>query len=186
MFHPDQVFKCVFDTLGQNVEANFHKFVASSSVSKWLIAADFVLDAPDRPNDAFAFTIFPYDAYFEQIQAEIRVVAPKDIKQNKTITEDMLGYLRSAQRFSFCFVVNKDRNWFPGLAEARQAIDNSLNIMRRWEDADQQREAIKPFEALREDARANSFNVKLLGHMVLMNSLAAVIACLLIKHGAPR
>jgi UDP-N-acetylmuramate-alanine ligase len=143
------------------------------------------LNAPDRPNDTFAFTIFPYDADFEHIQAEIRRNVYKDIKQSKTVTENMLNYLRSAKRFSFCFVVNKDHRWFPGLAEARQAIDNSRSMMRHWKDADQQRETIKRFEALREDARANSFNVKLFGEMVLMNSLAAVIACLLIKHGAP-
>jgi hypothetical protein len=185
MLGPDQVFKCVLDTLGQNAEADFHRFVVSSSVSKWFIAGDFVVDAPDRPNDTFAFTIFPYNAHFERMQAEIRRFAPKDIKQSKTINAGMLRYLRSAQRFSFCFIANKDREWFPGLAEARLAIDNSLTMMRHWGDAAQQREAIKHFEALHEDARANSFNVKLLGHMVLMNSLAAVIACLLIKHGAP-
>jgi hypothetical protein len=43
MFHPDQVFKCVLDTLGQNFEGDFHKFVVGSKVSKWFIAADFVL-----------------------------------------------------------------------------------------------------------------------------------------------
>jgi hypothetical protein len=119
------------------------------------------------------------------MQAEIRRIAPKDVKQNKNIDAEVLGYLRSAQRFSFCFVVNKDCKWFHGLAEARQAIDNSLVMMRHWKDADQQQDVIKRFEVLREDARANSFNVKLFGHMVLMNSLAAVTACLLVKHGAP-
>ena len=31
-----------------------------------------MLDAADRPNDAFAFTIFPYDATLEEIKGEIR------------------------------------------------------------------------------------------------------------------
>jgi hypothetical protein len=185
MFHPDQIFKCVLDTLQPQVAKEFHNFVLSRGISKWFIAADFVLDAPDRPNDTFAFTIFPQKADFDQIQAEIRRIAPRDIKQNKTVSEEMLRYLRSSDRFTFCFVANKDRKWVPGLPLARQVIEENLRMMRNWQDADRQKDVIKRFEALREEARANSFNVKLFGHMVLMNALAAVVACLLIRHGAP-
>ena len=58
-------------------------------------------------------------------------------------------------------------------------------MMRNWQDADRQKETIKQFEALRQEARANYFNLRLFGHMVLMNALAAVVACLLIKQRTP-
>jgi hypothetical protein len=185
MVHPDQIFKIVLDTLSRETEPDFRKFVVGSHVAKWFIAADFVTDAPDRPNNSFAFTVFPYNAYFEQIQAEIRAASARDIKEVKTVSQNMLRYLRASQRFSFCFISEKNPEWAPDVAAARQAIDETLGMMRRWRDADRQSDVIKRFEALREEARANSFNAKLFGHMVLMNALAAVVACLLVKHGAP-
>jgi len=183
MFSPDNIFQVVLDALGQRTEANFRKFVNDSAVTKWFIAGDFVIGADDRPNDSFAFTIFPYNAELAHIQAEIDQAGASDLKKVKSVRDRMLNYLRSPKRFTFCFVVNKDRKWFADVEETRRSLDETLVMMRRWQDAGRRTNVIKQFERLREEARANSFNARLLGDMVLTNALAAVVACLLLKHG---
>jgi hypothetical protein len=186
MINPDQVVKSLLNTVEQQAEANFRRFVIGRGITKWIIASDLVVGDSSRPNDAFAFTVFPYDAPFDQMQREIRTAGgSKDLKKIKSVGHPMLNYLREARRFTFGFIVNKDREWVPNVETARKKIDFTIALMRKWRDADQQRDIIGRFVALRQKARANAFNTKLFGDIVLTSTLAGFVAMLLVKHGSP-
>jgi hypothetical protein len=172
-----------FDYGQPSLYQNFAEFVAASGQTKWLLSADFCLHDDTRPNDVFAFTVFPYDADFEAINAEIMAVFPRDAKSTRDITPDMIAFLRSHRRFHFAFVVNRDRLFLPDVESARQAIDVTIDIMSRYKDVEDQRDAIARLRALRQEANANSFNYLLAQDMILMAAFGGIIALLLELEG---
>lgn len=63
MIQPTDFLRTLFNTFDQSAINDFRGFLAENpQVTKWQIAADFCLHDKERPNNAFAFTIIPYDA----------------------------------------------------------------------------------------------------------------------------
>lgn len=167
---------------GEEGRDAFARFVFSSPATKWFVACDFVIDDKGRDNDAFAFTVFPWDAALEDLLAEIRHASPHDLKQIKRVAPAMLSYLRSPRRLHFVFVPNRDRRLVRDHAEAREALGRTIDEMRASCDADH-RETIKAFERLRREALARGFKLALFGDIMLLATLAGFIASLLQADG---
>jgi hypothetical protein len=172
----------IASTNGDLLDA-FTAFVTASGQTKWIITADFVIADDTRPNDVFGFVAIPHDADFDELMREIASVFPKDLKNTKIITPDMIAYLRSKRRFHFAFVVNKDRKIFKNATEARSAIDRTISMMLRYADVELHRESIAKLKALRQRANANNFISKLLAGVILMATFAVFIANLLQTEG---
>ncbi len=162
---------------------NFTEFVVRGAEAKWLISADFCLHDETRPNDVFAFTVFPSDRDFVTMQTEIAAVFPKDAKRVRNITPQMIAFLRSPRRFHFAFVVNRDRQFIPDVATARQAIDTTISMYENMKDAADQQGTIERTRRLRQLANANSFNCNLFQDMILLAAFGGIVATLLQLEG---
>ena len=83
----------IINCLKDDAEIDFRAFVRENSSTKWIIAADFVLTGDERINDAFAFTIFPYDADINSMMREINGICRNDIKNLKVVSNKMISEL---------------------------------------------------------------------------------------------
>ena len=105
MMDPRDFVKLLFETYDKSAVVDFREFLKTNvGVKKWQIAADFCLDDKERPNDTFAFTLIPYDAYPDDLISEIRRALPKDLKKTKTISGAASEFLRQDRRFHFAFL----------------------------------------------------------------------------------
>jgi len=172
-------------TCAQQSEDAFITFLAARGSTKWMIATDWCIRDDTRHNDAFAFTIFPYDAEFAAIQADINKTLPKDIKNVKVVDGDMARLLKSDRRFTFCFIPRRDRRLFADLATAQKGMDYTIGMMKAWIDADKHTTIIREMEALRQEMQAKNFNIKLLEDIVLTAVFVGFIASLIAKHSKP-
>lgn len=179
----DVLVEHLFAALEGAARDAFTAFVTAAGQTKWLIAADFCIADNTRPNDVFAFSVFPYDANFSVLAKEIALVFPKDLKNTPSITDEMIAFLRSRRRFHFVFVVNKNRKILANLDEARAAIERSIAMMSAYNDADQHRGRIADLKRLRQEANANGFNAKILQDIILLATFAGFIATLLHLEG---
>ncbi len=180
---PNALVERLRAAVGERGQDEFSRFVSCSGATKWIVAADFCIGDPGRFNDAFAYTVFPCDAQFDAIQDEIRAVLPRDIKRTKAVSAEMLEYLRSGRRFTFAFALDRSRRIFPNVRSAREAIDETLVIMRAWRDAEKQAATIKRVEMLRRKADSPGFNVRRLDDVTLAAAFAGFIALLLQLEG---
>jgi hypothetical protein len=92
------------EALQSGIEPRFREFVRRSPARKWIIAADFALSDKTRHQDVFAFTVFRMRETFDELLTDVRRVATSDLKKNRRVSEPMLAYLRSNDRFHFCFL----------------------------------------------------------------------------------
>ena len=185
----DTIFSVLDSAFANGAEIYFRRFVQRSAAIKWMIGADFVINEPTAAHDAFAFTVFPHDADFLSMQAEIERVFPRDIKGTRIINEHMLAYLREPRRFHFCFLVGKNRHARDSLENIRLTIDRAISTIRGWRtksgDGSQERRMsyLKTFQELRQRANANNFNYKLLSDIGLLSMIGAAIMLWIVRHG---
>ena len=119
MITADRVAIAFFDCLDKGAIKLFRDWIAlHPHTSRWLIGADFALRDTKRAGDCFAFTLFPYDAWPDDIVRDIKANLPRDLKDLKTLDERSVKWLRDPRRFHFVIPVNRDRvvftNGVPG------------------------------------------------------------------------
>lgn len=185
----DTVFSILDSSFATGAEVYFRQFVRRFPTVKWMIGADFVVNEPTAAHDAFAFTVYPHHTDFIAVQAEIERLFPRDIKNTRSITEDMLTYLREPKRFHFCFLAQKNRHDRDNVEQARITIDRAITTIRGLETrgvvgGEERRMAyLKSFERLRQEATAKKFNYRLLSDIGLVSMLAAAIMFWIVRHG---
>ena len=182
MLSAEDIIGALQDCFAKDVEIRFRHFVRSTPATHWLIATDFVLTGEERRNDAFAFSVIPFDSGWDAIVGDIRAAGTKDIKKVRSIAPSMLSYLRADRRFHFCFLPNRDRHNLVTLPMVQDAIDRSISQMRQWQNQSDRVDTIKAFQGLQQDAKARRFNVPLFNDMVLTATLASWLSVLLAKH----
>ena len=182
----DQIFtQCLgLETVPQFQES-FRAFIHTSNTNKWMISSDYCLHNAERPNDVFAFSIFPYNKELEKIQKEIKEALPTDIKNTRSISQIGIETLRDRGRYHFCFIVNPARTFIGDLSSAKLFLDNSIKTARAWNDAHHKMEFIKGLEALRREADSKSFKVSLLEDITLSCVFVGFIASMLVKYSEP-
>jgi hypothetical protein len=72
----DMLVEYLFAAIDGAARDAFTAFVTAAGRTKWIIAADFCIADDTRPNDVFAFTVFPYDASLPELMTEIASVFP--------------------------------------------------------------------------------------------------------------
>jgi hypothetical protein len=178
--HPDGLVDCLISTFGKTAKEEFRKFLAKHPmVIKWMIATDFVIGEPQAAHDAYAYTLFPYNTDLEVLKAEIVRLVPKDFKKTKTVEPRLHEFFQSGETFTICLLTPKKYKIAGDLHTVRLALDQTVSMMRKWNDADNQAEVIKAFERLRESAKAKNFNAQLMSTMMIATVLAAFCAVIL-------
>ena len=158
----------------------FRSFLAKHpKITKWIIACDFVLNEREAASDAYAYTFFPYNADLMDVKAKITTLVPKDFKKTKDIRSELVEFLRSGETFTVCLLTPKNFSAAGGIDTVRASLEVTLDVMRSWHDAHNQRKVIRAFERLREKAKANNFNAQLMSTIMIATVLAAFCAILL-------
>lgn len=179
----DSLWRQLLETFAPAAEKRLARFLRQRNVSKWVIATDFCVEDAARPNDSFAFVILPAGERFEETNNLLRKIPPKDLKQVKKVPQSIVRLLRKGRVFSVCFVADRHRRLFADANIARQSIDDTISMMKKWQNADQCRDIIEQFERARNELNKKSINLRLLTNIVLTASFAAFIAALVSKHG---
>ncbi|MBV8735699.1 MAG: hypothetical protein JO007_00265 [Alphaproteobacteria bacterium] len=168
-------------------QKRFQNFVARNPTKGWIIASDYVIDDPTRPNDCLCFTIYPIDEQAPLAHwAEIAAAIPRDLKKTNLIDEHTIACLRDSRRLSLCFIVTKERNPNVNRELAKLAIDGNLAIMRQWQDSEKHTDLIKRMQRLRRRADSQSFKAYLFADMFLVMNIVTVISYLITKFMTPR
>jgi hypothetical protein len=131
----------------------FETFMAANPTKGWIIGSDYVIDDKARPHDCFCFTVYPIDEHAPlKHWQEVAAAIPRDLKNTRRIDDSIVSCLQDQRRFSFCFVVTKERNPDVDLEMAKAAIDGNLAIMHRWQNAAQRSDLIRRMQRLRQEA----------------------------------
>lgn len=185
MIHPEDIVKALFETFDQSARASFQDFLrCNAGVTKWSISADYCLHDSTRPNNVFAFTVIPYNDYFEQLKADIRAGLPKDLKQTKAISAAAKKLLCDPMRFHFAFMLKAppkvfwDGDGSLPIDLARACIDRTLADMVTHGRTAKTVDLVK---LLRREAQARSFNLKLLADMFLLSHLFSFVTLALAR-----
>ena len=152
-------------------------------MTRWAIAADFCLSSPDQSNHCFAFTLIPVDD-FAKLKAEVGAAVRSDIKNKRTVAEQSAEFLRDSRFFHVIIVVQKDRNLFdngPGSTPLDVARENVKITVRELENRGRAPEVIVRARQLLQASRANSFNHKLYGDMILLSIFLPFISLMLLR-----
>ena len=162
-------------------------FISRNPADQWFIASDYVIGDKNRPHDVLCYTIYPvFQNDPIRLWREIPSRIPKDLKNTSQIDDQIVAALRDDSRFSFCFVLPKALCFVKSAPDARQALDATLTIMQNCKDAPAHADLIKRMRRLRQQAEAKSFNTKLLSNVLLVTTIAVVLAYLLTKFTRPR
>ncbi|MGH6635250.1 MAG: hypothetical protein ACRED0_03650 [Gammaproteobacteria bacterium] len=185
MIQPTEFLRVFFDTVDKSAIDAFRNFLAANPhVKKWQIAADFCLHDKERPNNAFTFTIIPYDAYPDLLVAEIRGALPKDLKKTKNIERDAAAFLAHPRRFHFGFVMQNApavSNNGPGsdpLQVAREILKITVDSMVQQRRS---KENVGRLKKLKQEAQAKNFNVELLADLYMLSHLFCFVTLLLAR-----
>jgi hypothetical protein len=171
---------CLISTFGMSAINEFRKFLSKHPlVTKWMIASDFVINDAQAASDAYAFTLFPYDTDILELKANIVKLVPRDFKKTKIVHQRLHEFLQSGDTFTICLLTPKKYNAAGNIAAVRFSLEETLRMMRNWQDSERQQKVIKAFEQLRERAKANNFNTQLMSTMMIATVLAAFCAIIL-------
>ncbi|WP_342051330.1 MULTISPECIES: hypothetical protein [unclassified Cupriavidus] len=183
MFHPLDILNCIFDTFDQGLLKDFQGFLAGKKhVSKWMIAADFCIDAK-RPNTIFAFSVLPHDAAPESIQRKIASSLPSDWKSSRDLTEAATSILRSDEYYHFCFVLDRkykyfqDENGNSSPRNAKKAIEKTLSLIRKKASQETLTRAYK----LRQESLKKNFSTSLASQICLFSIFYSFITLALLR-----
>jgi hypothetical protein len=108
-------------------------------------------------------------------------IVPKDFKKTKTVDPALQEFLRSGQTFTVCLLTPKKYDLAGDIYAVRRALDQSLAMMRAWGDASSHRTIIKAFESLRQRAKSNNFDTRLVSTMIIATVLAAFCGIVLVQ-----
>lgn len=183
MVDPLKFIGLLFETFDKGAIKDFRAFLhRNSEVSKWFITADFCLRDSEKPNNVYAFTIVPFDAYIPNIRSEIAHALPKDWKRTRDITDRAIEFLSDNRRFHIAFVLPKDPEVFQAegystpLEVARASIAEGL---KHFEKQGRAKESIDRVKQLQQASLAKKFNVKLLADLFLLSHFFTFVTVLL-------
>lgn len=151
----------------------YKKFIKSS---KWCIASDYCLDAKNKINNCFVYTIFPY-IDFNFLQSKINEVLYKDIKNIKTIDDNIVWLLTNQFFFTTVFIIN-DKNLFYSneTTASREKETIIFQIKNTYEMCLKKAPYIAPkLKLLLKEAEKNNFNKKLYCNIFWNSILASYI-----------
>jgi hypothetical protein len=178
----------LFETFDQSGRNDFRLFLKENpGIRKWSIAADFCLHDKDRPNNVFAFSIFPhYPHYtnFDIITEEIRAAIPKDWKKTKNISAETITFLKDKRRFHIAFVLPKppavfgDDHGINSIEMARRSLEITVDEMIAKGHSDK---SLSRLRRLKQETLAKNFNVKLLSDLYFLNDLFCFVTLLLAR-----
>lgn len=190
MISPLDIAKGIIETFDKSAVELFRQwFQRHQATEKWIISADFALRDPSRPGDCYAFSIFPYDAWPQDIEADIRANLPRDIKKSKALDTKAAAWLRDDRRFHIILPINTDRTFYlnkPDDSEVKVARESITLTLQSMQSAGAGAATILRQKKLQNAAQAKNFNVALLTDLTLLALFLPIVTLLLARERQPK
>ncbi len=170
--------------VGPHAEKRLAAFVSQHGVRKWIIATDFCIRDKDRPNDSFAFVVFPAGERLAEVQKQLLRLPARDLKDVKKIPESIIRFFKSGRVFTFCFAADRVRRLFLDPDAARRSIDDTISMIKNWKNADACQKIIADVCSMRAEANKKNLNTRLLEDIIITVAIVSYIAVLLHKYSA--
>lgn len=185
MFDPLLIFDCFLESFDKSAVSQLRAFLSKNNLNrKWLISADYCIGDKTRPNDCMCFSITPYDMDFTDLQDMVSSVLRKDIKKIKNITQDTVEFLRNDRFFHIAILLRKDRNCFnngPNSNPLEVAREVAIITLQQMESAGFNEDQLKKVRQLVQESKANSFNYKLFGDLLLLSLFFPFVSLLIAR-----
>ncbi len=186
MLFAGAIHQALKDAFEFDAEIGVRAYLSGRSATKWVIAADFVLTGAERVNDAFAFTIQPYELDdFSELLAKSRQAIPADMKRVRRLQAAAAAFLADRSRFHFCFLPTRDRHGLGSREDAQEALADLLDHLRGLPEMPSKPALVRKIEALIQRAKARNFNFALLHNIVFLAAVAGWLAMLIARHSRP-
>ena len=186
----EYVFESIHDTVMKSTIEDFRRFLDRyKGVSKWIICSDYCVGDKSKPNDVICFTLFPYIIGFKEWKDFIGEMQRVDIKNTSRISDVFCKFMKSGQTFSFCFILDREDNYFEKWKDKGVLTDtleiykeciNNLNE-RYLDNAEHYHRMGKSINNLTNQMKSKSFNVGLCQRIFVICFLVSYIKCILIS-----
>ncbi len=181
----ESVPRIVLEGISQGLRETLPSFLAyldRHSTDRWLLFSDYVLNAPGRYHDVYAFTLVPGGQYWNAISAEFARVDCPDFKKVRRVDPAMLRLMQDPRLFTVCFVVKPPGIVTRDLSTIRQIIDRSVLKMEQDQPTGANRLRLWKMKKLQQEAKAKRFNVRLMNYILLASTFAGQLSYLLASH----
>jgi len=112
---------------------NFY-FSATKSEHMWFLFSDYYF-GDEKPNKVITFTAMPSCPYILELKSAIKAVAPKDIKNTRSINTDFVSLINLLPLINIVFIFeNKKHLIWDTIAEAKEAILDYIKVLHAYID----------------------------------------------------
>ena len=109
-------------------------FSATKNVQKWFLLSDYYF-GEDKPNKVITFSAMPYCPYIPELKHAIKAVAPKDIKNTRSINTNFVALMNLLPLINIVFIFeNKKHFIWDTTADAKVAILDHVQVLRAYVD----------------------------------------------------
>ena len=108
---------------GLNIKQFLDQFPSKAS---WYLVSDYCIDDSKKANDAFTFSLILNHDKYDNIKDFINNIAPKDIKNTRTISDGIISYINSPVTYHFSIVIPRNEKLLSRLInkdEIREIIE---------------------------------------------------------------
>jgi len=97
-------------SLQQDLELQYYPKV--EKYKKWACFSDYCIDDRNKPNDVITFSLLPYIDDIKDLSLHVKLIAPKDIKNAKSVSEEYINFLKNYPLINFSFIINNRNKFF--------------------------------------------------------------------------
>lgn len=185
------IFKTTYD---QSTKSEFEKYLDRHKYcEKWLIATDYCFNDKHKSNSSFSVVVAPYILDFDGYKRIVNSVISKDIKNVRSINDNVGKLYKSGLFYSFGFLVDfSDYKHLFKLEDGTKRlvtshhIDLIIEMIEAWIANEGNRssylEQLKVFKRLKEKAKAKNFNHKLFEAQSLVTFFVGIICTHIIDY----
>jgi len=172
------------DTFYKSSYKDFKKFfLDNKDVKKWMICSDYAIGDKNKKNDIVTFTFYPYIVDYQVLQRAIKVLAPKDLKNTKTINEDFLSFIKEAPILNISVALSRKRK-LDYINNERDSFEISIDMLIKqlqyWiistpENSAYYEGLIKKMNELKRLVKSPSTNLKIIRDIEIISQLVAYL-----------
>ncbi|NUO10406.1 MAG: hypothetical protein HUU08_17405 [Candidatus Brocadia sp.] len=109
-------------------------FFATKREQTWLLLSDYYF-GDEKPNKVITFTAIPSCPYLPELQNTIKAVAPKDIKNTRSINTDFVTLINMLPLINFVFIFENNKHFiWDTVAKAKETVLDHIEILRAYID----------------------------------------------------
>jgi hypothetical protein len=171
-------------TMSQSTINEFKSYIEQyPQKATWHIISDYCFDDDTKENDSMTFSVLLNHDNIDIIKKTIHDLAPKDIKNTRTINDLFLNYINSKVFYHFTFLLRKKDNFLSSII-TKEFIEYYIyeieEIINAWKvnsphSKKYMDEVIDRLKLFRNDIKKKSYNYKLARKILLTSLISGLI-----------